>query len=212
MLADMMPGGRSTVAQRSPSPPDARITLSHETFGFWRTSGLRTYNIVASQIPCHIPAFLTCDDASRLTRCHRALVSNSCHFLRTPPPVRGRPTQSLQDPDNPAQNVPSRDAYQVHCANGRPRSGRLTYHLLSSVAASCTAAQCITRLAGERYCGQAMAVRYRGLVLGTSMKVAVVRIRTRSSASTTEHSVLSNLRPPCTRLASAMSGPALGCR
>jgi hypothetical protein len=52
----------------------------------------------------------------------------------------------------------------------------------------------------------AMAVRYRGLVLGTSMKVAVVRIRTRSSASTTEHSVLSNLRPPCTKLASAAIG------
>jgi hypothetical protein len=76
---------------------------------------------------------LTCDDASRLARCHRALVSNSCHFLRTPPPVPGRPTQSLRDADNPAQNVPSRDAYQVRCTNGRPRSGRLTYHLLSSV-------------------------------------------------------------------------------
>lgn len=32
---------------------------------------------------------LTCDDASRLTRCHRALVSNSCHFSRTPPPSVG---------------------------------------------------------------------------------------------------------------------------
>jgi hypothetical protein len=70
----------------------------------------------------------------------------------------------------------------------------------------------LSRRFGTRRSILAMAVRYRGLVLGTSMKVAVVRIRTRSSASTTEHSVLSNLRPPCTRLAFAMSGPPLGCR
>src|SRR5882757_10423189 len=46
---------------------------------------------------------LSCDDASRLTRCHRALVSNSCHFFRTPQPVRGRYTQSLRDADKPVQ-------------------------------------------------------------------------------------------------------------
>jgi hypothetical protein len=32
---------------------------------------------------------LSCDDAGRLTRCHRALVSNSCHFFRTPQPSVG---------------------------------------------------------------------------------------------------------------------------
>src|SRR4051794_26643755 len=32
---------------------------------------------------------LTCDDAGSLTRCHRAFVSNSCHFFGTP--LRSRP-------------------------------------------------------------------------------------------------------------------------
>ena len=33
------------------------------------------------------PDALTCYNASRLTRCHRALVSNSCHFFRRPLPI-----------------------------------------------------------------------------------------------------------------------------
>ena len=38
---------------------------------------------VASQIACHIAMRLTCSDASCLTRCHLASVSDSCHFFRT---------------------------------------------------------------------------------------------------------------------------------
>jgi hypothetical protein len=70
---------------------------------------------------------LTCDDASRLARCHRALVSNSCHFFRTPQPVRGRHTQSLRDADKPIQNVPSRDQVtgsgQSDFTSDQPRPG-----------------------------------------------------------------------------------------
>ena len=54
---------------------------------------------------------LSCGDASRLTRCHRAFVSNSCHFFRTPLPIRARHTQSLRDADQLVQEVPSRDGY-----------------------------------------------------------------------------------------------------
>ena len=42
---------------------------------------------------------LTCDDASCLTRCHRAFVSNSCHFFRTPLSIPWRQIQSLRDAD-----------------------------------------------------------------------------------------------------------------
>ena len=54
---------------------------------------------------------LTCYNASRLRRCHRALVSNSCHFFRTPLaiplatfPIGGGRAQ-------PVRKVPSRDGY-----------------------------------------------------------------------------------------------------
>src|SRR6266446_1167083 len=67
---------------------------------------------VGSQIACHLPVSLTCSDARCLMRCHLASVSNSCHFFRTPPPVRGRHTQSLRGADKPVQNVPSRDGYR----------------------------------------------------------------------------------------------------
>src|ERR1700730_9653541 len=52
---------------------------------------------------------LTCDDASRLTRCHRALVSNQCPFFRTPLSTPWRHIQSLRDADLPVRKVPSRD-------------------------------------------------------------------------------------------------------
>ena len=45
------------------------------------------------------PSSLTCDDASRLRRCHRAFVSSSCHFFGTPLPVPLRHIQSLSDAD-----------------------------------------------------------------------------------------------------------------
>ena len=54
---------------------------------------------------------LTCDDASSLTRCHRAFVSNSCHFFRTPLSIPWRHIQSLMDADQPVRKVPSRDGY-----------------------------------------------------------------------------------------------------
>src|ERR1700738_736963 len=75
------------------------------------TSSLRTDIGCRFAISVSSRGPLTCDDASRLTRCHRALVSNSCHFFRTPQPVRGRHTQSLRDTDKPVQNVPSRHGY-----------------------------------------------------------------------------------------------------
>jgi hypothetical protein len=52
---------------------------------------------------------LTCDGASCLTRCHRAFVSNSCHFFRTPLSIPWRHIQSLRDADQPVRKVPSRD-------------------------------------------------------------------------------------------------------
>src|SRR5260370_33515674 len=54
---------------------------------------------------------LTCDDASCLTRCHRAFVSNSCHFFSTPLSIPWRHIQSLRDADQPVRKVPSRDGY-----------------------------------------------------------------------------------------------------
>ena len=45
---------------------------------------------------------LTCDDASCLTRCHRAFVSNSCHFFSERRyPSLWRHMQSVRDADNP---------------------------------------------------------------------------------------------------------------
>ena len=80
---------------------------------------------------------VTCDDASRLTRCHRAFVSNSCHFFRTPlsnplatyPIAAGRGT-------NP-RKVPSRDGYprrrsrivQRRWEMNDPAAQRIWHHL-----------------------------------------------------------------------------------
>ena len=72
---------------------------------------LRTYKSVASQVPCHPAPFLTCDDATCLTRCHRAFVSRSCHFFRAPLSIPWRHFQSLVDADQPIRKVPSRDGY-----------------------------------------------------------------------------------------------------
>ena len=66
---------------------------------------------VASQVPCHPAPFLTCDDATCLTRCHRAFVSRSCHFFRAPLSIPWRHFQSLVDADQPIRKVPSRDGY-----------------------------------------------------------------------------------------------------
>ena len=91
----------------------------------------------------------------------------------------------------------------------------LNTHCYQLTNASCTAAQGITRLLVGKHCSRRrrrippMAVRYGGLVLGTSMKVAVVRIRTRSSASTTEHSVLTTCGRRAPRSALAEERAAL---
>ena len=65
---------------------------------------------------------LTCDDASCLTRCHRAFVSNSCHFFRTPISIPWRRIQSLRDADQPVRKVPSRDGYP-RCSSRKPSVG-----------------------------------------------------------------------------------------
>ena len=72
---------------------------------------------------------LTCDDASRLTRCHRAFVSNSCHFFGTPLPIPWRHIQSLRDADQTRRKVPSRDG-----ALSQPQP---TYGPASAGAAQC---------------------------------------------------------------------------
>jgi hypothetical protein len=75
--------------------------------------------VVASQIPCHAA---TCDDGSCLMRCHRAFVSNSCHFFRTPLSLPWRHIQSLRDADQPVRRVPSRDGYPRRSARIVQRS------------------------------------------------------------------------------------------
>jgi hypothetical protein len=65
---------------------------------------------------------LTWDDGSCLMRCHRALVSNSCHFFRTPLSLPWRHIQSLRDADQPVQKVPSRDGYPRRSARIVQRS------------------------------------------------------------------------------------------
>jgi hypothetical protein len=75
----------------------------------------RISNVVSYDDP------LTCDDASCLARCHRASVSNSCHFFRTPLSIPWRHIQSLRDADRPVRRVPSRDGYPS-------RSSRIVQH------------------------------------------------------------------------------------
>ena len=52
---------------------------------------------------------LTCDDASCLTRCHRAFVSNSCHFFRTPLSIPLATYAIGEGRGQPVRKVPSRD-------------------------------------------------------------------------------------------------------
>ena len=54
---------------------------------------------VLAPLQLHCLRLLTCDDASCLTRCHRAFVSNPCHFFRTPLPIPWRHIRSLRDAD-----------------------------------------------------------------------------------------------------------------
>src|ERR1700687_4777353 len=74
---------------------------------------LRTWDVYSCACSFSNPVshrdLLTCDDASCLTRCHRAFVSNSCHFFRTPLSIPWRHIQSLRDADQPVRRVPSRD-------------------------------------------------------------------------------------------------------
>ena len=65
---------------------------------------------------------LTCDDGSCLMRCHRAFVSNSCHFFRSPLSLPWRHIQSLRDADQPVRKVPSRDGYPRRSARIVQRS------------------------------------------------------------------------------------------
>ena len=65
---------------------------------------------------------LTCDDGSCLMRCHRAFVSNSCHFFRSPLSLPWRHIQSLRDADQPVRKVPSRDGYPRRSARVVQRS------------------------------------------------------------------------------------------
>src|SRR6185503_9310436 len=72
---------------------------------------------------------LTCDDASCLTRCHRAFVSNSCHFFRTPLSIPWRQIQSLRDADQPVRKVPSRDGYPARRWEVKdPAAQRIWHH------------------------------------------------------------------------------------
>ena len=48
---------------------------------------------------------LTCDDASCLARCHRAFVSNSCHFFRTPLSIPWRHIRLPREPEHDTQPV-----------------------------------------------------------------------------------------------------------
>src|SRR6202165_2433442 len=73
------------------------------------TLGLRIYIVCSFSNPVSHRDLLSCDDASCLTRCHRAFVSNSCHFFRTPLSIPWRHIQSLRDADQPVRKVPSRD-------------------------------------------------------------------------------------------------------
>jgi hypothetical protein len=102
-------------------PPSARAAAKGQTFISctapcqealptnrtpFHVRGTRSFSNPASRRD-----LLTCDDASCLTRCHRAFVSNSCHFFRTPLSIPWRHTQSLRDADQPVRKVPSRDGY-----------------------------------------------------------------------------------------------------
>jgi len=72
--------------------------------------------IITIRFPNHVSSDdpLNCGDASCLTRCHRAFVSNSCHFFRTPLSIPRRHIQSLRDADQPVRRVPSRDGAIPH--------------------------------------------------------------------------------------------------
>jgi hypothetical protein len=53
----------------------------------------------------------TCYNTSRLTRCHRAVVSNSCHFFRRPLPIPLATYAIGEGRGQPVRKVPSRDGY-----------------------------------------------------------------------------------------------------
>ena len=66
------------------------------------TSSLRIYKLCSFSNPVSFRDLLTCDNASCLTRCHRAFVSNSCHFFqKTAIHPFWRHMQSVRDADNP---------------------------------------------------------------------------------------------------------------
>jgi hypothetical protein len=97
--------GNVLVSRRCPI--GHRVDIPYENW----TRSLRTYSCYSSSNPESHRDLLTCDDASCLTRRHRAFVSNSCHFFRTPLSIPWRHIQSLRDADQPVRKVPSRDGY-----------------------------------------------------------------------------------------------------
>src|SRR5260370_2671369 len=94
---------------------------SHFRVQLWTSGGHLKWELDIRNGNRHLPCsfsnpasrrdLLTCDDASCLTRCHRAFVSNSCHFFRTPLSIPWRHTQSLRHADQPVRKLPSRDGY-----------------------------------------------------------------------------------------------------
>ena len=108
-----------TIQSFSPACPIGHaLDISFENW----TSSLRIYSKKKCRFPNRVSSSssLTCGDASCLTRCHRAFVSNSCHFSG---PIRNHP-------DGPAKVVGRRaGAYAQfrHVTAGTKQSpGRIT--------------------------------------------------------------------------------------
>lgn len=101
------------------------------------TSNLRTYTGCSFSNPVSHRSLLTCDDAGGLTRCHRVLVSNSCHFFGTPLPIP-LATSNRRGPRTTRRKIPSRDSYPRGSATHSPalvgdERPSSTVHLVSPI-------------------------------------------------------------------------------